>query len=57
MDDGKSYIVKVDDVQVFSADFVFQQMQAQGQRIDRARRIAELAVLIATAAVVVAIIF
>ena len=57
MNAGKPYIVKVDNVQVFSADFVFQQMQAQGQIIDRARHIAEFAVLVAAAAIVVAIIF
>ena len=49
--DKKPFVVNVDGVQVFSADFVFQQMQAQSCRIDRARRCAVIAAVVAAAAV------
>lgn len=45
----KPFIVSVDGVQVFSADYVFKQMQAQGQRIDRAKRIAVLSMAVSIA--------
>ena len=41
------YVIEVDGVQVFSSDFVFEQMQAQSRRIDRARSIAMLAMAMA----------
>lgn len=36
----KSYIVNVNGDQVYSAEYVFEQMQAQCRRIDRIKRIA-----------------
>lgn len=47
----KPYVVEVDGTQVFSADFVFQQMQAQNRRINRARAIAIIAFIIAAASI------
>lgn len=41
------YVIEVDGVQVFSSDFVFEQMQAQSRRINKARSIAMLAVTMA----------
>lgn len=35
-EEQKPYVIDLNGDQVFSADYVFQQMQAQGQRIDRA---------------------
>lgn len=52
----KPYVIDVNGNQVFSADYVFQQMQAQGRRIDRAKHIAELAALLAAIALVAALI-
>lgn len=48
----KDQIVVVDGKQVFTADFVFQQIGAQSCRIDRARHIALVALLLASVAVV-----
>lgn len=50
-----SYIAEVDGLQVFSADFVFEQLQAQSCRIDRARGIACVAVAVAIIAVIVSV--
>lgn len=43
----KPYFVEVDGVQVFSANHVFEQMQAQGCRIDRVKSIALFASAVA----------
>ena len=40
-------VIDVNGAQVFTADFVFEQLQAQGRRIDRARGIALVAVVVA----------
>lgn len=45
----KPFIVRVDDVKVFSADFVFEQMGAQSCRIDRAISCAVVAAIVAAA--------
>lgn len=50
------YVIDLNGNQVFSADYVFQQMQAQGRRIDRAKHIAEFAALLAAVALVAALI-
>lgn len=52
----KKQIVEVDGTQVFSADWVFQQMQTQSTLIDRAKRIALAAAIIAALGLVVALI-
>ena len=49
-------VINIDDDQVFTADFVFQQMMAQSRRIDRAEMIAKTALLVAMASMVAAII-
>lgn len=49
-------VINIDDDQVFTADFVFQQMMAQSRRIDRAEMIANMALLVAMASMVAAII-
>lgn len=49
-------VINIDDGQVFTADFVFQQMMAQSRRIDRAEMIAKTALLVAMASMVAAII-
>ena len=53
-EERKPYVINIDGNQTFSADFLYEQMAAQGCRIDRARRIAIAALVIAVAAVVVA---
>lgn len=50
------YFVVVDDVQVFSADFVYEQMSAQSKRIDMARAIATGSAVVAALAIVICII-
>lgn len=55
MHKGRPYIVEIDGVQVFSADFVFEQTQAQSCRIEMARGIAIAAVIMAAGAVVIAL--
>ena len=40
-------VVKMDGQQVFTADWVFQQMQAQNSRIDRAKAIATFSAVVA----------
>lgn len=55
-EEQKPYVIDLNRNQAFSANYVFQQMQAQGRRIDRARHIAELAALLAAVALVAALI-
>lgn len=52
----KPYVIDIEGNQVFSADFVFEQMQAQGCRIDRARSLAVGAVVVALAAMALAVV-
>lgn len=54
--DRRSYVITLEEGQVFTADFTFEQMQAQSVRIDKARRISMTACAIAVSAFVVAII-
>ena len=49
------HIVKVDGVQLFSADWVFEQMQAQSCRIDRSNKFALLGITVGVVAVILAI--
>lgn len=49
------HIVKVDGVQLFNADWVFEQMQAQSCRIDRSNKFALLGIAVGVAAVILAI--
>ena len=49
------HIVKVDGVQLFSADWVFEQMQAQSCRIDRSNKFALLGIAVGVVAVILAI--
>lgn len=51
---NKSLYIVVDGEQVFTADYVFEQMQAQGRRIDRANTLS-VASLVASAALFVAV--
>ncbi len=51
LNQDKPYVVKVDDVQVFSADFVFTQMGAQSCRIDRLWNIAIFASVVSVISV------
>lgn len=53
---GKPFVVEVEGVQVFSADFVFEQMGAQSRCIILARRIAVTAALIAAASLVLSLV-
>mgnify|MGYP000030979683 CR=1 FL=1 len=46
-------IVEVDSKQIFTADFVFKQMQYQSSRIDKAKSIATIALVIAAISIVV----
>lgn len=55
-EEEKPYVIDVNGNQVFSADYVFQQMQAQGRRIDKARHIAEMAALLAAVALLLTIV-
>ena len=49
---GKNgYVLNVDGRQVFTADWVFEMMQAQSRRIDRARSIALAALALCAASV------
>lgn len=50
----KPYIIDVDGNQVWSADWVWEQMQAQSCRIDRARSLATGAVVVALVAMALA---
>jgi hypothetical protein len=54
MSKRKEIVVDIGDNQVFTADFVFEQMQAQGRRIDRANTLS-VASLVASAALFVAV--
>lgn len=56
MEEEKPYVLDVNGTQVFSADFVFEQMQAQGSRIDRAQAKAVVAMIIAIASLILNII-
>jgi hypothetical protein len=47
MEKKKPFVLDVNGTQVFSADFVFEQMQAQSRRIDRAEAKAAIAAIIA----------
>ncbi len=55
MEEKKPYVIDINGNQVFSADFVFQQMQAQSCRIDRSRHIAEFSAVVAIVAIVIAV--
>ena len=48
-------IVEVDGEQVFTSDWVFQQMQAQNHQIDREKAALKISITIAITAVVLAI--
>lgn len=51
----ESYVVKVEGVQVFSADWVWQQMHAQSCRIDRAKNLAWGAVAVSVSSLIIQI--
>lgn len=53
----KPYFVVVDGVQVFTADFVHEQMAAQSRRISRAITAADSAVVIAALSVIILVIY
>lgn len=48
-------IIEVDGEQVFTSDWVFQQMQAQNHQIDRVKAALKISITIAIIAVVLAI--
>lgn len=52
----KPYFVVVDNVQVFTADFVFEQLSANGRRIDTARGIAVASAIISVLSVIICIV-
>ncbi len=52
---AKRWVINVDGEQVWTADFVMQQMMAQGRRIDRVKAMAKVALLAALVALVIAI--
>lgn len=53
---NKSPYIVVDGEQVFTADYVFEQMQAQGARIDRVKQNAITALIVSCAVLIMLII-
>ena len=49
-------IVEINGEQVFSADWTFEQMQAQSCRIDRSNKMALISIAVAVIAVILAIV-
>ena len=52
----KPYVIDINGNKTFGADFIFEQMSAQGRRIDRAKSIAVWALIFAVSAYVVALV-
>lgn len=53
---NRKNIVEINGEQVFSADWTFEQMQAQSCRIDRSNRIALISIAVAVIVVILAIV-
>lgn len=53
---NRKNIVEINGEQVFSADWTFEQLQAQSCRIDRSNRMALISIAVAVVAVILAIV-